>query len=119
MSRPVTTIGGEAVDRARIEALLAEDALLVLEDCDLTFEDRLLVGADLRRMSFRAADLGGLELANAKLFAGATISTRQAAELVRALGLNVAWRVTRGIREGGQIARQREPVSAGAARVRR
>jgi hypothetical protein len=38
----------------------------------------------------READLGGLKLANAKQFAGATISTRQAAELVRALGLNVA-----------------------------
>jgi uncharacterized protein YjbI with pentapeptide repeats len=229
MPRPVTTVSGEAVDRARVEALLADDVLLVLDDCDLTgadfsrlnlqdctfvrcalseasfyaanlartrwqrcrgghadfesadlvdagfescdlnnagwrraklasvtfrsskltgarfeevsqlglsFEDCLLVGADLRRMSFRKAvlrgldfadadlsgcdfreavfeegcslrdahikdtrfdaadlreaDLGGLKLANAKLFAGATISTRQAAELVRALGLNVA-----------------------------
>jgi hypothetical protein len=38
----------------------------------------------------READLGGLKLANAKLFAGATISPLQAAELVRALGLSVA-----------------------------
>ena len=101
----------------------------------LSFEDTLLVGADLRRMSFRKmklvgldfadadlsgcdfrdavfeggglrdahirdtrfdgadlreADLGGLKLTNAKLFLGATISPRQAAELVRAMGLNVA-----------------------------
>lgn len=229
MSRSAITLSGEAVDRARIEALLAADAPLVLEDCDLagadlsrlnlqdaaflrcalaetsfyaanlartrwqrcrgghadfesadlvdarfdacdlnnagwrraklasvsfrgckltgarfeevsqlglSFEDCLLVGADLRRMSFRKAtlrgldfaeadlsgcdfrdavfgegsslrdahikdtrfdaadlreaNLGGLKLGNAKLFAGATISPRQAAELVRGLGLNVA-----------------------------
>ena len=51
----------------------------------LSFEHSLLIGADLR-----GADLGGLKLVNAKLFAGATISPRQAAELVRATGLNVA-----------------------------
>jgi Na+-translocating ferredoxin:NAD+ oxidoreductase RnfG subunit len=38
----------------------------------------------------READVGGIKLSNAKQFAGATISPRQAAELVRALGLNVA-----------------------------
>jgi fluoroquinolone resistance protein len=38
----------------------------------------------------READLGGLKLANARLFLGATISARQAAELVRTMGLNVA-----------------------------
>lgn len=229
MSRTTVTLSGEQVDRARIDALLAEDTLLVLEDCDLagadlsrlnlqdcafircavsetsfyaanlartrwqrcrgghadfesadlvdakfdgcdlnnagwrrtklasvafrgckltgarfeevsqlglSFEDCLLVGADLRRMSFRKAvlrgldfadadlsgcdfreavfeegcslreahikdtrfdaadlreaDLGGLKLSNAKQFAGATISARQAAELVRGLGLHVA-----------------------------
>lgn len=229
MERPGATLRGETIDRTRIEALLADDTLLVLEDCDLTgadlsrlnlqdcafvrcalaeasfyaanlarthwqrcrgghadfesadlvdarfescdlnnagwrrtklasalfrgckltgarfeevsqlglaFEDCLLVGADLRRMSFRKAvlrgldfadadlsgcdfrdavfeegcslraahikdtrfdaadlreaDLGGLKLSNAKQFAGATISARQAAELVRGLGLNVA-----------------------------
>jgi uncharacterized protein YjbI with pentapeptide repeats len=228
MARPTITLSGESVDRARIEALLEENALLVFDDCDLSsadlsrldlqdsvfrncalletslyaanlarthwqrcraghadfesadlvdarfassdlnnsswrraklascsfrsckltgaafeevsylglsFEDSLLIGADLRRMSFRKmtlvgldfadadlsgcdfreavfeggslrdahikdtrfdgadlreADLGGLKLVNAKLFAGATISPRQAAELVRAVGLNVA-----------------------------
>jgi hypothetical protein len=35
-------------------------------------------------------DLGGLKLLNAKQFAGATISARQAAEMVREMGLNVA-----------------------------
>jgi Na+-translocating ferredoxin:NAD+ oxidoreductase RnfG subunit len=38
----------------------------------------------------REVDVGGLKLLNAKQFAGATISPRQAAELVRTLGLNVA-----------------------------
>ena len=228
MPRSTITLSGESIDRARIEQLLREDALLVFEDCDfsgadlsrlnlhdsvlrncalletsfyaanlartrwqrcraghadlesgdlvdarfescdlnntswrraklascsfrsckltgaafeevsylgLTFEDSLLIGADLRRMSFRKqtlagldfadadlsgcdfrdavfeggslrdahikdtrfdgadlreADLGALKLVNAKLFAGATISPRQAAELVRAMGLNVA-----------------------------
>jgi uncharacterized protein YjbI with pentapeptide repeats len=92
MSRPVTTVSGETLDRALVEALLAEDVLLVLEDCDLTgvdfsrlhlqdcafvrcsvseassyaanlartrwqrwglsFEDCLLVGADLRGLDF-------------------------------------------------------------------
>jgi len=101
----------------------------------LSFEDSLLIGADLRRMSFRKmtlialdfadadlsgcdfreavftggslrdahikdtrfegadlreADLGGLKLVNAKQFAGAIISPRQAAEIVREMGLNVA-----------------------------
>ena len=227
MARPTITLSGETVTRDRIEQLLAQDALLVFEDCDLqgadlsrlrlhdsvflrcalaeasfyaanlartrwqrcrggpadfesadlvdasfescdlntaswrrtklasasyrgckltgsrfeevgqlglSFEDSLLVGADLRRMSFRKAtlcgldfsdadlsgcdfreavlencclrdahikdtrfdqadlrdaDLGGLKLSNAKQFAGATISVRQAAELVRAMGLQV------------------------------
>ena len=52
---------------------------------DAHIKDTRFDAADLRE-----ADLGGLKLANAKLFAGATISTRQAAELVRVLGLNVA-----------------------------
>jgi len=228
MPRPTITLNGESVDRARIEQLLQEGALLVFEDCDLSnadlsrldlqdsvfkncalletsfyasnlsrtrwqrcraghadfesadlvdaqfassdlnntkwrraklascsyrsckltgaafeevtylglsFEDSLLCGADLRRMSFkkmtlvgldfadadlsgcdfreavfeagslrdahikdtrfdgadlREADLGGVKLVNAKLFVGATISPRQAAEIVREMGLNVA-----------------------------
>ncbi|MEN3277080.1 MAG: fluoroquinolone resistance protein [Massilia sp.] len=52
---------------------------------DAHIKDTRFDGADLRE-----ADLGGLKLVNAKLFAGATISPRQAAELVRAMGLNVA-----------------------------
>jgi hypothetical protein len=38
----------------------------------------------------READLGGLKRVHAKLFASTTISPRQAAELVRAMGLKVA-----------------------------
>jgi uncharacterized protein YjbI with pentapeptide repeats len=52
---------------------------------DAHIKDTRFDHADLRE-----ADLGGLKLANAKLFVGATISPRQAAELVGALGLNVA-----------------------------
>jgi uncharacterized protein YjbI with pentapeptide repeats len=52
---------------------------------DAHIQDTRFDAADLRE-----ADLGGLKLGNAKLFAGATISMRQAAELVRALGLHVA-----------------------------
>jgi fluoroquinolone resistance protein len=52
---------------------------------DAHIKDTRFEGADLRE-----ADLGGLKLVNAKLFAGATISPRQAAELVRAMGLSVA-----------------------------
>jgi len=101
----------------------------------LSFEDALLVGADLRSMSFRKmqlrqldfsdadlsgcdfrdtiflggslrnahlkltrfdgadlreVDLGGLKLFDAKLFRGATISHKQASELLGELGLSVA-----------------------------
>lgn len=52
---------------------------------DAHIKDSRFDGADLRE-----ADLGGLKLVNAKQFAGATISPRQAAEIVRAMGLNVA-----------------------------
>ena len=48
-----------------------------------------LTGARFDVADLREADPGGLKLSNAKQFAGATISTRQAAELVRGLGLNV------------------------------
>lgn len=52
---------------------------------DAHIRDTRFEGADLRE-----ADIGGLKLANAKQFAGATISVRQAAEMVREMGLNVA-----------------------------
>ena len=73
MSPATITLTGETLDRARLEQLLADDVLLAFDDCD-----------------FSQADPGGLKLVNAKLFEGATISPRQAAELVRAMGLNVA-----------------------------
>jgi uncharacterized protein YjbI with pentapeptide repeats len=49
-----------------------------------------LTGASFDHADLREADVGGLKLSNARQFAGATISPRQAAELVRAMGLNVA-----------------------------
>ena len=52
---------------------------------DAHIKDTRFEGADLRE-----ADLGGLKLLNAKLFLGATISPRQAAALVREMGMNVA-----------------------------
>jgi len=52
---------------------------------DAHIKDTRFDQADLRE-----ADVTGLKLSNAKQFAGATISPRQAAELVRAMGLNVA-----------------------------
>jgi uncharacterized protein YjbI with pentapeptide repeats len=52
---------------------------------DAHIRDTRFEGADLREV-----DLGGLKLANAKQFLGATISARQAAEMVREMGLNVA-----------------------------
>lgn len=73
MSRATITLSGKTLDRARLEQLLADDLLLSFDDCD-----------------FSQADLGGLKRVNAKLFAGAAISPRQVAELVRAMGLKVA-----------------------------
>jgi uncharacterized protein YjbI with pentapeptide repeats len=69
-----------------------------LSGCD--FRDAVFEGGSLRdahikdtrfdHADLREADVGGLKLLNAKQFAGAIISPRQAAELVRTLGLNVA-----------------------------
>ena len=65
----------------------------------LSFEDTLLIGADLRNAhpklarfegaDLREADIGGLKLMDAKLFRGATISLNQAAELLGELGITV------------------------------
>jgi len=69
MSRPVTTISGEAVDRARVEALLAEDALLAFEDCDLA-------GADLSRLNLQDCAFIRCALSEASFYAANLARTR-------------------------------------------
>ena len=61
---------------------------------DAVFEGGSLRGANMKGARFdnadlRETDLGGVRLADAKLFQGAWITPRQAAELVAELGLRV------------------------------
>ena len=69
-----------------------------LSGCD--FRDTIFLGGSLRNAhlkltrfdgaDLREVDLGGLKLFDAKLFRGATISHKQASELLGELGLSVA-----------------------------
>ena len=78
-------------------ALLAELADADLAGCD--FRDAVFNGGSLRNANLkgarfenadlREANLGGLKLSDVKLFQGALISTRQAAEVLAEMGLRV------------------------------
>jgi uncharacterized protein YjbI with pentapeptide repeats len=46
MPRPTITLSGESLSRDRIEQLLADDAVIVFEDCDAS-------GADLSRLNLQ------------------------------------------------------------------
>ena len=69
-----------------------------LSGCD--FREAIFVGGSLRNAhlkltrfdgaDLREADIGGLTLVDVKLFRGATISHKQAAEMLGELGLSVA-----------------------------
>ena len=93
------TVTGESLTREQLVVLIAAGTQpLVLSHCDLAGADLSrpdLRSAHLKLACFEGADrrdvrLVGLKLLDAKLFKGATISDRQAAELVAELGLNVA-----------------------------
>jgi uncharacterized protein YjbI with pentapeptide repeats len=82
--------------KARLVGLDFQDADLsgcdfreaIFEDCSIRnahMRDARFDGADLR-----GADISGIKLENARMFKGATISNRQAAELMLGLGLVVA-----------------------------
>jgi fluoroquinolone resistance protein len=81
--------------KARLVGLDFSGADLVACDFrEATFDggslrDALLTDARFDGADLRGADIGGLKLLNAKLFKGATISHRQAAELMLELGLRV------------------------------
>jgi len=82
--------------KQRLQQLDFSDA--DLSGCD--FSQSVFVGGSLRNAHFklsrfdgadlREADIGGLQLQDAKLFRGATISRAQAAMLLSELGLSVA-----------------------------
>lgn len=85
MSFRKATLRGLDFAEADISGCDFRDA--VFENCSL--RDAHIKDTRFEQADLRDADLGGLKLANAKLFMGATISSRQAAEIVRAMGLNV------------------------------
>ena len=59
----------------------------VFEECSL--KNANLTDCRFERADLRSADLGGVKLTDAKRFKGATISKRQAADLLSQLGLQV------------------------------
>jgi fluoroquinolone resistance protein len=59
----------------------------VFKECSL--KNANLTDCRFERADLRSADLGGVKLTDAKRFKGATISKRQAADLLSQLGLQV------------------------------